>query len=262
LNEVLDNIRRVVDNGFKEIVITGVNIGRYEHGPYRLEHAIEKMAELEGDFRIRISSMEPDGFGPDFHKVFQHPKMAPHLHLCIQSGSDAILKKMRRMYNTKSFMEILDSFRKSIPDFNFTTDIIVGFPGESEEDFSDTVRIAREGGFSHIHTFRYSRRKGTRADRLEDQVAESIKSERSEVIRKLSEENRLHFMNSMIGKEQRVLIERVGSKGMAQGYGEHYLPVKFPAPDSTRNVFRNVRLEKVEAAENPFIYAADQSFRP
>ena len=262
LDEILENIRRVVDNGFKEIVITGVNIGRYEHGSIKLEQAIEKMAELPGDFRIRISSMEPDGFGPDFHKVFQHPKMAPHLHLCIQSGSDAILKRMRRMYTTSSFMEILDTFRKHKPDFNFTTDIIVGFPGESEEDFAETLRIAREARFSHIHTFRYSRRKGTKADGLEDQIAEKIKSERSEVIRMRSEENRIHYMQSMIGKEQRVLIEKVDSKGLAHGYGEHYLPVQFPASDGSRNIFWKVLLDKVEASENPYMHGVDQSFRP
>lgn len=262
LEEILENIRRVVDNGFKEIVITGVNIGRYEHGDFNLERAIEKMADLPGDFRIRISSMEPDGFGPDFHRVFEHPKMAPHLHLCLQSGSDLILKKMRRMYDTRAFREILDTFRQHRPDFNFTTDIIVGFPGETEEDFADTVRMAREANFSHIHTFRYSRRKGTRADRMVDQVSEKTKSVRSEVIRKVSEENRLRYMQSMAGKEQRVLIEKVDRKGMAQGYGEHYLPVHFPAADGARNVFRRVRLEKVETAEVPFILGVDQSLRP
>lgn len=262
LDEILENIRRVVDNGFKEIVITGVNIGRYEYEQYNLERAIEKIADLPGDFRIRISSMEPDGFGFDFHQVFRHPKMAPHLHLCIQSGSDAILKKMRRMYTTRSFMGILETFRTHMPDFNFTTDIIVGFPGESEEDFAESVRIAREARFSHIHTFRYSRRKGTRADRLEEQLEERIKSERSEVIRSVSEENRLLYINTMTGKEQRVLIEKVDRRGMARGYGEHYLPVQFPASDGTRNIFRKVMLEKVEPAETPFIHGVDQSFRP
>jgi threonylcarbamoyladenosine tRNA methylthiotransferase MtaB len=121
------------------------------------------------------------------------------------------------MYDTRSFMEILDGFRKYFPDFNFTTDLIVGFPGESEGDFADTVRMAREARFSHIHTFRYSRRKGTRADRFENQVAEKIKSERSEVIRKVSEENRMRYMQSMIGKEQLVLIEKVDSMGLAPG---------------------------------------------
>jgi threonylcarbamoyladenosine tRNA methylthiotransferase MtaB len=255
LDEILENIRRVVDNGFKEIVITGVNIGRYDFGKYKLESAIEKMLELPGDFRIRISSMEPDGFGPDFHKIFRHPKMAPHLHLCIQSGSDSILKKMRRMYSTRSFMDIVETFRKEMPDFNFTTDVIVGFPGESEDDFAETTRVVKEAQFSHIHTFRYSRRKGTRADRLEEQIEERIKAERSEIIRQISEENRLDYMSSMVGKTERILIEKVNDKGIAQGYGEHYLPIQFSAPLLTKNIFRDVVLEKVNPAEPPLIIA-------
>jgi len=256
LEEILENIRRVVDNGFKEIVITGVNIGRYDFEQYNLERAIEKMVELPGDFRIRISSMEPDGFGPEFYKIFQHPKMAPHLHLCIQSGSDPILKKMRRMYTTRSFMDIVENFRKKISDFNFTTDVIVGFPGESEKDFAETARVVKEALFSHVHTFRYSRRKGTRADRLEEQLEEGIKAERSEVIRQISEENRMLYMESMLGKRQRVLIEKVSDKGMAQGYGEHYLPVRFSTADSTKNVFQDIMLDKVNSSDPPFIIAS------
>ena len=255
LDEILENIRRVVDNGFKEIVITGVNIGRYDFGKYKLESAIEKMLELPGDFRIRISSMEPDGFGPDFHKIFRHPKMAPHLHLCIQSGSDSILKKMRRMYSTRSFMDIVETFRKEMPDFNFTTDVIVGFPGESEDDFAETTRVVKEARFSHIHTFRYSRRKGTRADHLEEQIEERIKAERSEIIRLISEENRLDYMSSMVGKTERILIEKVNNKGMAHGYGEHYLPIQFSAPLRTKNIFQDVVLEKVNPADPPLIIA-------
>lgn len=262
LEEILENIRRVVDNGFKEIVITGVNIGRYRYKGYHIEQVLDKILELPGDFRVRISSMEPDGFGPDFHKVFQHPKMAPHLHLCIQSGSDSILKKMRRMYSVSSFMEILENFRSAYPNFNFTTDIIVGFPGETEEDFQQTLRIAREARFSHIHTFRYSRRKGTRADRMEDQCEERIKAERSEVIRLISEENRLHYMEKMLGKTQRVLIEKVNQKGVARGYGEHYLPIQFSTPLRTKNIFTEVLLDKIEPGDTPYLHATDQSFRP
>jgi threonylcarbamoyladenosine tRNA methylthiotransferase MtaB len=262
LHEILDNIRRVTDNGFREIVITGVNIGRYSHGPYNLERAIEKMAGLPGDFRIRISSLEPDGFGPDFHKVFQHPKMAPHLHLCIQSGSDMILKRMRRMYTVGSFMEILETFRKNMPDFNFTTDVIVGFPGETEEDFVQTVRVVKDARFSHIHTFRYSRRKGTRADRMQEQVEERIKSSRSEVIRLVSEENRLRYMEEMLGRTEQVLIEKVDASGMAQGYGEHYLPVRFNSPVQKKNIFREVRLEDIDPADTPLMVGRDHSFKP
>jgi len=253
IGEILENVRRVVDNGFKEIVITGVNIGRYDHGGLNVRGAIEQVLELPGDFRLRISSLEPDGFGPEFHQLFQHPKMMPHMHLCIQSGSDPILLKMRRMYTVKSFMDIIEKFRGEIPDFNFTTDVIVGFPGETDKDFQLTLDLVREAQFSHVHTFRYSRRQGTRADRMEDQVEERIKSERSELVRKLTEENRISYMESMIGKQERVLVERVDGKGMARGYGEHYLPVHFPTADQGRNRFEDVLLEKVVPGETPFI---------
>jgi threonylcarbamoyladenosine tRNA methylthiotransferase MtaB len=150
-------------------------------------------------------------------------------------------------------MDIIYRFRKHQPDFNFTTDVIVGFPGETEADFMETVKLSREARFSHIHTFRYSRRKGTRADRLEDQLGEKIKAERSEVIRKISKENRIQYMNSMIGREQRVLVEKVSSGGVAHGYGEHYLPIDFRVENSSRNVFRNVVLEETLASDPPLL---------
>ena len=256
IDPILENVRRVVDNGFKEIVITGVNIGRYEHKGLKLEKALEKILDIPGDFRVRISSLEPDGFGPEFHRLFQHPKMTPHMHLCIQSGSDPILLKMRRMYTVKSFMDIVDKFRSEIPDFNFTTDVIVGFPGETEEDFQLTLDLVREAQFSHVHTFRYSRRKGTRADRMENQVQERIKNERSELVRKLTEENRRAYMRSMLGKQQRVLVERVDDKGLARGYGEHYLPVTFESRNPSRNSFADVTLEGLDQAEPPKMRAS------
>ncbi|MGW8317500.1 MAG: tRNA (N(6)-L-threonylcarbamoyladenosine(37)-C(2))-methylthiotransferase MtaB, partial [Bacteroidales bacterium] len=241
LPQILDNIRRVVDNGFREIVITGVNIGRYRDRDLTLEDVLAKIIELPGDFRVRISSMEPDGFGPDFHRLFEHPRMAPHL----QSGSDPVLLRMRRMYTRASFMEILDTFRKHMPDFNFTTDVIVGFPGETEQDFLQTVALVREARFSHVHTFRYSRRKGTRADRMEDQVPEKVKIHRSEVIRKISEENREEYMRSMSGNPQRVLVEKVDPEGRAHGYGQHYLPVSFAARHHSTNRFQEVMITDV-----------------
>jgi len=254
--EILENVRRVLENGFREIVITGVNIGRYEYEGTTMESLLESVLELPGDFRVRISSLEPDGFSTDFHRLFHHPKLAPHLHLCIQSGSEEILLKMRRMYTVKSFMEIVNRFRHEFPDFNFTTDVIVGFPGETEEDFRQTLDVVGEAGFSHVHTFRYSRRKGTRADRMENQTEEKIKTERSERIRLLSEKNRLEYMASMAGKHQRVLVEKVGRNGLVKGYGEHYLPVEFRSALCERNRFEDVILEDVRGESTPFVHAS------
>lgn len=250
VNDILDNVRKVIDNGFKEVVITGVNIGRYNHEGRTFETVVEQVLELPGDFRVRISSLEPDGFSDDFHQLFSHPKLAPHLHLCLQSGSEEILLKMRRMYSANYFMETVERFRKAIPDFNFTTDVIVGFPGETDDDFQKTVGFIREAKFSHVHTFRFSRRTGTRADRMKEQVSGKVMAERSEIIRKLSEENRLKYMHSMQGKEQRVLIEKVAG-GMARGYGEHYLPVAFAVEDPTTNRFEQVRLTGTTPSADP-----------
>jgi threonylcarbamoyladenosine tRNA methylthiotransferase MtaB len=220
-------------------VITGVNIGRYEYDGLTFENVVEKVLELPGDFRVRISSLEPDGFSDDFHRLFSHPKLAPHLHLCLQSGSEEILLKMRRMYSAKYFMETVERFRKAIPDFNFTSDVIVGFPGETDDDFQKTVDFIREAKFSHV-----------RADRMKEQVPGKVMTARSEIIRNLSEENRREYMHSMQGKEQRVLIEKVAG-GMARGYGEHYLPVTFAVDDPTTNRFEQVRLTGTTPSADP-----------
>ena len=261
VKEILENVRRVIDNGFREIVITGVNIGRYDYEGIGFEKVVERIASLPGVFRIRISSLEPDGFGPDFHRIFSHPKLAPHLHLCIQSGSDPVLLKMRRSYTVGSFMEIIEEFRKHHPDFNFTTDVIVGFPGESAQDFELTAKIAREALFSHIHTFRYSRRKGTRADRMENQVPEKVKTERSEIIRAISDENRIRYMSGMTGKKERILVEKVNPDGWASGYREHYLPLTFRDRGALKNQFREVILKEVKTDPEPVMVCSTRHAR-
>ncbi|MCF8226620.1 MAG: tRNA (N(6)-L-threonylcarbamoyladenosine(37)-C(2))-methylthiotransferase MtaB [Bacteroidales bacterium] len=255
VNDVLENVKSVLDNGFKEIVITGVNIGRYEHEGIHFEQLLEKILEVPGDFRVRISSLEPDGFGDDFHKLFAHPKLTPHLHLCLQSGSENILLKMRRMYSVQHFRETIERFRSAIPDFNFTTDIIVGFPGETEEDFKHTLDFAREARFSHIHTFRYSKRTGTRAERMPVQVPGPVMARRSEKIRLLSERSRMEYFESMHGKEQRVLIEKVDENGIASGYGENYIPVKFKTGNREKNRFEQVAIESMVAGEDTYLFA-------
>lgn len=222
--QIINNITENIKNGFKEIVLTGVNIGRYKHDNIGFEGLIEKILDIPLEFRLRISSLEPDGFTDRFKALFQHEKLMPHLHLCLQSGSDKVLLKMRRMYTIKTYMDVIHSFKGSYPDFNFTTDIIVGFPGETDDDFKRTIAIAHEAEYSHIHTFKYSRRTGTRADRLPDQIDEKIKEERSKIIRSISETNKRAYLNRFIGSREKILTETKSSYGF-QGYGEHYIPI-------------------------------------
>lgn len=239
--DVLESVRKTVENGFKELVITGVNIGRYEDGTVRFEELLSKILEVPGDFRVRISSLEPDGFGDDFVKLFDHPKLMPHLHLCLQSGSDKTLLRMRRMYDVAQFRKTVNKFRTVYPDFNFTTDIIVGFPGETDEEFQQTVDAIKEFNFSHIHTFKYSVRKGTRAERLENHLPEKVKTERSLKVRDLSVENMRRYLETFIGKTQEVLVEKIG-QGTASGYGQHYIPVHFKLIGAQKNMIVKVKL--------------------
>ncbi len=249
--EILDNIRHVVDAGFKEVVMTGVNIGRYQYEGYIFEDLVEEILALPGNFRLRISSIEPEGFGEKLIDLFAHPKLTPHMHLCLQSGSDIILQRMHRKYNVKTFMDMINRFRLRYPDFNFTTDIIVGFPGETEKDFLQSAAIAREARFSHIHTFKYSKRDGTLAARMENQIPEIIKTERSKIIRDISAKNKREYYHAMIGKTQDVLFEKEENH-FSLGYGQHYLPV-IVYNRITNNHIRKVLLKNIEEKKEPVL---------
>lgn len=237
--KVLENVRDVVAKGAKEIVLTGVNISRYNHEGLGFSGLLEQILDVEGDFRVRISSIEPDRFNDHFFSLVGHPKLAPHLHLCLQSGSDRILLQMRRMYSVKDYMKIVENVRKKDPLFNFTTDVIVGFPGETEQEFADTMRLSKEVGFGHMHIFKYSVRQNTRAARMPEQVNEKIKTDRSrrmhELAAKLQKDYRAAFDNT----EQRILVEK-WENGMASGYNGYYVPMQFASENKKRNRFETV----------------------
>lgn len=253
VNDIIDNIHQVLDLDRKEIVLTGVNIGRYNFEGLNFGDLLEKILNIDSDFRVRISSIEPDGLGEKFFHLFENPKLCPHLHLCLQSGSDKILMQMRRMYSLNEFRKITESIRKIKPDFNFTTDVIVGFPGETEEDFQQTIDFIDEIGFSHIHTFKYSKRKKTRAERMENQVPEKLKTERSEIIRQLSEKNSFEYRKQFIGKSQKILIEKV-EKEVAKGYGENYIPFKIKNNGVLeRNTFVDVIAQELIIENEPVL---------
>ena len=243
--EIYENIRQVVAHGFREIVLTGVNMGRYQYENVNFEQLIEGILKIDGDFRVRISSIEPDNFSDRFLRLFENPKLAPHMHICLQSGAENTLREMHRHYTAAQFKEMCDRIKATIPDFNITTDVIVGFPGETEEDFAESAEMCRKIGFSHIHTFKYSIRTGTKAAAMPNQVPETVKTERSAVIRQISAENKLKYFNRMLGKPQKMLIERIMADGTARGYGENYIPLRLKAKGLERNTFVEVTLKDV-----------------
>jgi threonylcarbamoyladenosine tRNA methylthiotransferase MtaB len=245
VEDILDNIRKSIALGNREMVLTGVNISRYEYNGLRFDELVERIINIPGDFRVRISSIEPEGFTDKLIGLFANPKLCPHLHLCLQSGSDKVLLRMRRFYTMRQYLEITDALKKKYAGFNFTTDIIVGFPGETEDEFGETCQVVKEIGFSHIHTFKYSRRSGTRADRLPEQIAEEVKTERSAIIRQLSDEMKMRQRKNFIGKTQTLLVERTQSRGGSRGYGEHYIPILVKGKELEKNRFYQVNLSEI-----------------
>ncbi|GAB7089611.1 tRNA (N(6)-L-threonylcarbamoyladenosine(37)-C(2))-methylthiotransferase MtaB [Marinifilum fragile] len=252
IQDILENVKSVIAKGAKEVVLTGVNIGRYEYENFKFDDVVEQILDLDGDFRLRISSIEPDGFGDKFLGLLNHPKMTPHLHLCLQSGSDPILLQMRRMYSIKRFMEIANKIRSYRPDFNITTDIIIGFPGESDQDFEATCNVIKELQFGHVHAFKYSIRKGTRAERMQSQVDERIKTQRSEVLREIADDVKFQYRNGFIDKEQIVLVEKTDGEN-AKGYGEHYVPVEFKGFKLKKNHFYRVKIKNITTDTEPVL---------
>jgi threonylcarbamoyladenosine tRNA methylthiotransferase MtaB len=160
---------------------------------------------------------------------------------------------MRRMYTAQLFENMANTLREKYPGFNLTTDIIVGFPGETEEQFQESVKMAKRLKFGHIHTFKYSVRHGTRAEKMPEQIPEKEKSRRSEIIRKLSDDLKLDYRKSFIGKTQTLLVEQFTKQGYATGYGEHYVPVTVEQTGLKRNEFYKVKIVNIEMLDEPVL---------
>ena len=266
--DVVENVKAAVDSGSREIVMTGVNMGRYEQEGMDFVDLLERILAIPGQFRVRISSLEPEPLDDRFVHLFDNPRLCPHLHLCLQSGSDRVLLAMRRTYTVGQYLSFVERIRRRHARFNITTDVLVGFPGETDGDFQQTYGIVRDIGFGHVHTFKYSVRDGTRAARMTEQVSEKVKSERSAAIRELSTQMKRAYRNSLVGQKQTVLLERQSREpDVAQGYGELYVPVVVPEPEDGRsfglNRFAEVELVSLGDGEDPIFRgrSRDRPFR-
>jgi threonylcarbamoyladenosine tRNA methylthiotransferase MtaB len=260
LPDILQSARSMIDQGYHELVLTGVNMSRYRYGEFQFADVVEGILNLPGEFRLRISSIEPDELDDRFLHLIAHPRLAPHLHLCLQSGSEKILLQMRRQYTYSLYREMTDKIRRVRPGFNITTDLITGFPGETDEDFQNSLRSVSELLFGHVHIFKYSVREGTRAQRMSGHVSEKIKSERAAILHEEMERVKRQVRSALIGAVERVLVEEVktGEDGRicCRGLGEHYIPVVFPAlsdspADSLSNQFFDVRITGIREGEDP-----------
>lgn len=235
-NEIVEEVRDLVEAGFREVVLTGINTALYgtEAGAeHSLSELLTMLDELETseDFRIRLSSLEPTVVDKDnVEEIIRHRRLCHHLHLSVQNGSDSVLKAMNRHYTREEYLDIVFMLRSHDPLFGITTDIIVGFPGETEKDFEDTLDIVKKSAFGRTHVFRYSPRKGTAGAAMKDAVPEQIKRERAEVLESLGEKAAKAFTGANLGVTHKVLIEE-SCDGYATGYTGNYIKTYIKDPE-------------------------------
>jgi threonylcarbamoyladenosine tRNA methylthiotransferase MtaB len=228
---VIDEINALHQQGITEVILTGVHLGGYGSDLGNNLSDLIKAILSETDIpRLRLGSLEPWELPDDFFELLRNPRLMPHLHLPLQSGSDTVLRRMARRCKTEEFAAIVSQLRLRIPHFNITTDIIVGFPGETEQEWQDSFDFIKQRGFGHIHIFTYSSREGTKAATLPNQVANEIKKQRSQQLHELANDMKLKFCRDNIGQEFPVLWEGYsepleGGKQRVFGYTPNYLRV-------------------------------------
>lgn len=255
MDSIVGEAKRLADNGFKEIVLTGIHVSSYGKEKELEEKSdlievIENVAKVDGIERIRLSSMEPRHVTRDFlERMKATGKACDHFHLSLQSGSDHVLDLMNRKYDTKIYKEKVDLIREVFPNAGLTTDIIVGFPQETEEDHRDTLDFIKDIEFSRIHVFKYSKRTGTKAAAMTGQIDGNIKKERSHDVSSLEEEIRKNFLEKQVGKTLSVLFEtKSDMEGFMSGYSTNYLRVN--VKDAVEdNEIRDVLIKEVKNDE-------------
>ncbi|PWQ99293.1 tRNA (N(6)-L-threonylcarbamoyladenosine(37)-C(2))-methylthiotransferase MtaB [Leucothrix pacifica] len=230
LADIIAEVQRLQEQGIQEIVLTGVHVGGYgsdlDTSLYELVKAILSETDIP---RIRFASVEPWDLPDEFFALFENNRLLPHMHLPLQSGSDTVLRRMSRRCKTDSFRHLVEQARQSVPGFNVTSDIIVGFPGETEEEWRQTMEYVESVGFGHLHIFSYSAREGTKAARLSNSVEEAVKKMRSLEMHQLAERLKQDFASSQLGQSVPVLWERQrieGGKAKYSGYTPNFMKVE------------------------------------
>ena len=249
--DVINEVKRLSEAGFEEIVLVGIHIASYGKDTHTegLAHLIEEIDKIEKIKRIRLSSIEPMYLNDDFiNAVKKSDKLCRHFHISLQSGCDETLKRMNRRYTTEDFRKIVTGLRNAFPDVAITTDIMVGFPGETDEEFAASYEFAKEISFSDTHVFAYSERKGTPAAEMKNQISPEIKHERSEKMIELAKESKKKFLQKFVGQKLLVLFEQAmpGKAGYIEGKTDNYITVAAKGSTKEEKHFKDVIAESTD----------------
>lgn len=251
--DVIKEVEKLAQNGFKEVVLTGIHILSYGSDLKNTNFIdiIKKVHNVDGIERIRFSSIEPlvitDEFIEEMKKL---PKVCNHYHLSLQSGSNNTLSRMKRQYTKEQYKDALKKLRDNFDDVAITTDVIVGFPGETEEDFKESYNFVKEMKISKVHAFPYSPKKGTKAATFENQVLNYVKNKRNKQMIELSNELNIQFLQSMLNKTVPVLFEKRREDGLFEGHTTNYITVCVKTDKDLKNKILNVKLTEVLKEEN------------
>lgn len=244
LESVVKEITEIAANGIKEVVITGIHVASYGidfDNNTRLIDLLEAIQKIDGIERIRLGSLEPNIITEEFvNRLKKVTKMCDHFHLSLQSGCDETLKRMNRKYTAQAFEKEVNLLRRTFPDVALTTDVIVGFPGETEEEFKETYEYLKKIRFTKLHVFKYSPRKGTVAAKMKNQIDSAVKEKRSHKLIELSNECEIEFLDRYIGKKVKVLFEKQDGKYI-KGHTTNYLVVKIKE-EKLENQIKEVKI--------------------
>ena len=242
--DIEDEFRRLIDNGYKEIVLSGIHVGHFGvdttrgksgRAPFRLWHLFRRLDRIPGDWRMRLSSVEAAEIHEDFISAAADCEhLCPQFHPALQSGSENVLRRMRRRYSIARFLEKLQAMRDRLDNPAFTTDMIVGFPGETEDDFQQSLDACQAAGFMKIHVFPFSPRKGTPAADFPDQTPADVRRERCDRLSVLERKLAQRYYESVLGDELQVLVERESERrpGWVRGTDRRYIPVELPGTEA------------------------------
>lgn len=245
---VLKEIKYLIDKGYQEIVLTGIHLGAYGRD-FAVKSSLSGLVKLvlgsTSVKRLRLSSVEPNDVTDELISLIaNNDRIAPHLHLPLQGGNDKLLKAMNRKYTTADYLALINKVRASIPEIALTTDLMVGFPGETESDFANTLSFVRQVQFSNMHVFRYSPRPGTKAAQMPLQVSGSIARDRSDQMHAVAEEMKNSYYQSMIGKTYQILIEKCDDKLLCEGHAGNYVKVCVQGAKLAKNSWVKVQIIK------------------
>ena len=242
-DDIIEKMNALSEEGYREVVLTGIHIASYSYGDMGLIDVLERIDSESTVERFRLGSLEPTLMSGEFvTRLSRLRKLCPHFHLSLQSGSTSVLERMKRRYSAEDYLAFMDRIREAIPSAVFTTDIIVGFPGESEEEFSETCAFVSGARFAHVHIFPYSRRPGTPAADMPGQLSRGEKHSRLKKLEGICAEASSEVLSSFVGKVLSALPEYVNGSGLCEGYSENYLRVGFPGGEDDINRIVRVRI--------------------